>query len=140
MSVVELGLALFIPSGWLQFEIPFVHTLYYVLATLDPIRCTLCVKPGGSRVLTSGQNQLFPSRGYIAETYAKVMGGSPPITAPHQAKVYPLCLLMDRGGWVGFTPYCVHRKPAAARRGRVCSRTLGVTATPSPTDDARGEA
>ena len=47
---------------------------------------------------------------------------------------------MDRGGWVGFTPYCVHRKPAAARRGRVCSRTLGVTTTPSPTDDARGEA
>ena len=31
---------------------------------------------------------------------------------------------------MGFTPYCVHRKPAAARRGRVCSRTLGVTATP----------
>ena len=46
--------------------------------TLDPIRCTLCVKPGGSRVLTSGQNQLFPSRGYTAETYAKVMGGSHP--------------------------------------------------------------
>ena len=36
--------------------------------TLDPIRCTLYVKPGGDRVLTSGQNQLFPSRGYTAET------------------------------------------------------------------------
>ena len=48
------------------------------LRTLDPIRCTLCVKPGGSRVLTSGQNELFPLRGYTAETYAKVMGGSPP--------------------------------------------------------------
>ena len=46
--------------------------------TLDPIRCTLCVKPGGSRVLTSGQNELFPLRGYTTETYAKVMGGSPP--------------------------------------------------------------
>jgi hypothetical protein len=46
--------------------------------TLDPIRCTLCVNPGGSRVLTSGQNQLFPSRGYTAETYAKVMGSSSP--------------------------------------------------------------
>ena len=46
--------------------------------TLDPIRCTLYVKPGGDRVLTSGQNQLFPLRGYTAETYAKVMGGSPP--------------------------------------------------------------
>jgi hypothetical protein len=46
--------------------------------TLDPIRCTLYVKPGGGRVLTSGQNQLFPSRGYTAETYAKVMGSSSP--------------------------------------------------------------
>ena len=46
--------------------------------TLDPIRCTLYVKPGGDRVLTSGQNQLFPSRGYTAETYAKVMGSSSP--------------------------------------------------------------
>ena len=24
---------------------------------------------------------------------------------------------------MGFTPYCLHRKPAAARRGRVCSPT-----------------
>ena len=46
--------------------------------TLDPIRCTLYVKPGGDRVLTSGQNQLFPLRGYTAETYAKVMGSSSP--------------------------------------------------------------
>lgn len=60
----------------------------YVL-TLDPIRCTLCVKPGGSRVLTSGQNQLFPSRGYTAETYAKVMGGSP----PSQPRIKPKCTL-----------------------------------------------
>ena len=58
-------------------------------ATLDPIRCTLCVKPGGGRVLTSGQNQLFPSRGYIAETYAKVMGGSP----PSQPRIKPKCTL-----------------------------------------------
>ena len=29
-----------------------------------------------------------------------------------------------------FTPYCLHRKPAAARRGRVCSPNLGVTTTP----------
>ena len=50
----------------------------YLEMTLDPIKCTLCVKPGENRVLTSGQNQLFPSRGYTAETYAKVMGGSPP--------------------------------------------------------------
>ena len=57
--------------------------------TLDPIRCTLCVKPGGSRVLTSGQNQLFPSRGYTAETYAKVMGGSP----PSQPRIKPKCTL-----------------------------------------------
>jgi len=92
--------------------------------TLDPIRCTLFVKSGGNRVLTSGQNQLFPSRGYIAETYAAVCqsdGEQLPITAPHHAKVYPLRLLMDRGGWVGFTPYCLHRKPAAWRRGRVSS-------------------
>ena len=40
---------------------------------------TLCeTRAGGKRVLTSGQNQLFPLRGYTAETYAKVMGGSPP--------------------------------------------------------------
>ena len=60
-----------------------------LLSTLDPIRCTLCVKPGGSRVLTSGQNQLFPSRGYTAETYAKVMGGSP----PSQPRIKPKCTL-----------------------------------------------
>ena len=60
-----------------------------ILLTLDPIRCTLCVKPGGSWVLTSGQNQLFPSRGYIAETYAKVMGGSP----PSQPRIKPKCTL-----------------------------------------------
>ena len=45
---------------------------------------------------------------------------------------------MDRGGWVGFTPYCLHRKPAAAA-GSVCSPNLGVTTTPSRTEDARGE-
>ena len=57
--------------------------------TLDPIRCTLCVKPGGSRVLTSGQNQLFPSRGYIAKTYAKVMGSS----SPSQPRIKLKCTL-----------------------------------------------
>ena len=50
----------------------------FLASALDPIRCTLCVKPGGSRVLTSGQNELFPLRGYTAETYAKVMGSSSP--------------------------------------------------------------
>ena len=59
------------------------------LKTLDPIRCTLCVKPGGSRVLTSGQNQLFPSRGYIAKTYAKVMGSS----SPSQPRIKLKCTL-----------------------------------------------
>ena len=34
-----------------------------------------------------------------------------------------------------FTPYCLHRKPAAARRGRVCSptRTSVTTAFAAPT-------
>ena len=57
--------------------------------TLDPIRCTLFVKSGGNRVLTSGQNQLFPSRGYIAETYAKLMGSS----SPSQPRIKPKCTL-----------------------------------------------
>ena len=36
---------------------------------------------------------------------------------------------------MGFTPYCLHRKPAAARRGHVCSptRTSVTTAFAAPT-------
>ena len=46
-----------------------LHSAHMSLhVTLDPIRCTLYVKPGGDRVLTSGQNQLFPLRGYTDVT------------------------------------------------------------------------
>ena len=31
--------------------------------------------------------------------------------AQPQARVYPLVLLMDRGGWVVFTPYRIYHKP-----------------------------
>ena len=79
------------PLGWPNFAYNFAlpRPSRWLQRTLDPIRCTLCVKPGGSRVLTSGQNQLFPSRGYTAETYAKVMGGSP----PSQPRIKPKCTL-----------------------------------------------
>ena len=30
---------------------------------------------------------------------------------PHQARVYPLVLFMDRGGWVVFNPYRLYHKP-----------------------------
>ena len=57
--------------------------------TLDPIRCTLCVKSAYTRVVASGQNQIFPLRGYIAETYAKVMG----VRLPSQPSLKPECTL-----------------------------------------------
>ena len=41
-------------------------------------RCNLGVKSSLARGVPSGQNQIFPLRGCIAETYAKVMGSSSP--------------------------------------------------------------
>ena len=57
--------------------------------TLGPIRCTLCVKssldPGGSQ-----RTKIHSSlRGYIAETYAKVMGSS----SSSQPSLKPECTL-----------------------------------------------
>ena len=49
----------------------------HVPRTLDPIRRNNFVK-SSLWVLASGQNQIFPLRGYTAETYAKVMGSSSP--------------------------------------------------------------
>ena len=59
------------------------------------------MKPGENRVLTSGQNQLFPSRGYTAETYAKVMGSSSP-SQPRIKLKYTLlfCLWIEVDGLV----------------------------------------
>ena len=51
---------------------------YLESLTLDPIRCNLGVKSSQTRGVTSGQNQIFPLRGYIAEAYAKVIGSSSP--------------------------------------------------------------
>jgi hypothetical protein len=68
-------------------------------------------------VVSSGQNQIFPLRGYIAETYAKVSDGEQlPITAKPQARVYPLVLFMDTGGWVFSPPIgsTISRRYAAA--------------------------
>lgn len=52
-------------------------------------------------MLTSGQNQLFPSRGYTAETYAKVMGSSSP-SQPRIKLKYTLlfCLWIEVDGLV----------------------------------------
>ena len=55
--------------------------------TLDPIRCNLGVKSSQTRRVPSGQNEIFPLRGYIAETYAKVMGSS----SPSQPSLKPEC-------------------------------------------------
>ena len=63
-------------------------------------------------MLASGKNQIFPLRGYTAETYAKVMGSScPSQPSLKPASIPPLVLLMDRGGWVFFTPYRLYHKP-----------------------------
>ena len=59
-------------------------------------------------MVASGQNQLFPLRGYIAETYAKVMGSS----SPSQPSLKPECTLLfcswtQVAGWfsppIGYT-------------------------------------
>ena len=91
-------------------------------------------------MLTSGQNQLSPSRGYTAETYAKVMGSS----SPSQPRIKPkytlfVCKWIEGDGWV--LPPIVYTVSPPLRGGvAFAPRTLGVTTTPSPTDDARGEA
>jgi len=92
--------------------------------TLDPIRCTLYVKPGGDRVLTSGQNQLFPSRGYTAETYAKVMGSS----SPSQPRIKPkytlfVCKWIVGDGWV--LPPIVYTVSPPLRGGVAFAPELG---------------
>ena len=114
------------------------HTL-----TLDPIKCTLCVKPGENRVLTSGQNQLFPSRGYTAETYAKVMGSSSPSQPRIKLKYTRLlfCLWIEVDGLV--LPPIVYTVSPPLRGGVAFAPLTWVspdTTTPSPTDEARGEA
>ena len=67
-------------------------------------------------MVASGQNQIFPLRGYIAETYAKVMGSS----SPSQPSLKPECTLsfcscIEVAGW--FSPpidYTISRRYAAA--------------------------
>ena len=95
-------------------------------------------------MVDSGQNQIFPLRGYIAETYAKVMGSS----SPSHPSLKPECTLsfcscIEVAGW--FSPpidYTISRRYAAARflaalspskssgcrarRARVASRSRGV--------------
>jgi len=67
-------------------------------------------------VLTSGQNQLFPSRGYTAETYAKVMGSS----SPSQPRIKPkytlfVCSWIEVDGW--FLPPIVYTVSPPLRGG-----------------------
>ena len=66
-------------------------------------------------MVSSGQNQLFPLRGYIAETYAKVMGSSSP-SQPGLKPEYTLsfCSWIEVAGW--FSPpigYTISRRYAA---------------------------
>ena len=65
--------------------------------------------------VTSGQIQLFPTKGYTAETYAKVMGGSPP-SQPRIKPEYTLlfCSWIEVAGWF-LTPigYTISRRYAA---------------------------
>ena len=95
--------------------------------TLDPIRCTLCVKSSLEPGVNSGQNQIFPLGGYIAETYAKVMGSS----CPSQPSLKPECTLLfcswiEVAGW--FSPpigYTISRRYAAELFG--CCFALEVS-------------
>ena len=94
-------------------------------------------------MISSGQNQLFPLRGYIAETYAKVMGSSSP-SQPSLKPEYTLsfCSWIEVAGWVS-PPigYTISRRYAAElfgcsfalekfslpqRGARVSSRSRGV--------------
>ena len=75
-------------------------------------------------MVASGQNQILPLRGYTAETYAKVMGGSPP-SQPSLKPEYTLsfCSWIEVAGF--FSPpigYTISRRYAAAIFG--CSFAL----------------
>ena len=67
-------------------------------------------------MVASGQNQIFPLRGYTAETYAKVMG----VRLPSQPSLKPeytlsFCSWIEVAGW--FLPpigYTISRRIAAA--------------------------
>ena len=95
-------------------------------------------------MVASGQNQIFPLRGYTAETYAKVMGGSPP-SQPSLKPEYTLsfCSWIEVAGC--FLPpigYTISRRirggnflaalspskssPCRARRARVAPWSRGV--------------
>ena len=87
-------------------------------------------------MVASGQNQLFPLRGYTAETYgtyAKVMGGRPP-SQPRIKPEYTLlfCSWIELAGWF-LTPigYTISRRYAAVFFG-LLFRPRKVSPLPLP--------